>query len=170
MIVRWIGAAMIVMGCGGVGFSMAAQYGKELKMMRQLEDMLTFMTCELEYKMTPLPQLLKNGAASMNGSLKGVILAFAEELEENTWVNAPACLAKVLKGATALPGRVNNVLREMSACLGVFDLPGQISTLQALKDRCHREVSFMEENRAQQTRSYQTLGLCAGAALAVLFV
>lgn len=170
MNLRWIGAALIFLGCGGVGFSMAVQYRKEMKMLRNLEDLLSFMICELEYRMTSLPELLRNGCAYVNGELKGVLQSFSEELDTHCDARADLCLAKAMKKAPNLPGRVQTILEELVSGLGKFDLSGQIRTLESIRTRCNRELTQMEADRVQQTRSYQTLGLCAGAALAVLFI
>jgi stage III sporulation protein AB len=57
MTVRWIGAILIVAGCGGVGFGMALHYKREESTLRQLLKILEMFCCELEYRMTPLPEL-----------------------------------------------------------------------------------------------------------------
>ena len=50
-------------------------------------------------------------------------------------------------------------------------------SVQAIHDHCHidfncedAELEQMAEGRDTRLRSYQTLGLCAGAALAILLV
>ena len=52
---KWIGALMVVAGCGGVGFTMAAAYIREEWALRSLIGALDYMTCELQYRLTPLP-------------------------------------------------------------------------------------------------------------------
>ena len=54
--------------------------------------------------------------------------------------------------------------------MGQFDLSGQLKGFEAVNKDCLRELTDLENNRTQRTRSYQTLGLCAGAALAILFL
>ena len=51
-----------------------------------------------------------------------------------------------------------------------FDLAGQLKGIAATRSACRREVGALLENRDLRLRSYKTLGLCAGAALAVLLI
>ena len=54
--------------------------------------------------------------------------------------------------------------------MGRFDVKGQIQGLEAVRSYCRGELENMAVNREARLRSYQTLGLCTGAALAILFV
>ena len=57
MILKWIGVALVVAGCGSVGFKISANHRKEEKALRQLIGILDYMECELQYRLTPLPEL-----------------------------------------------------------------------------------------------------------------
>ena len=61
-------------------------------------------------------------------------------------------------------------LRLLGQTLGRFDLPGQLKGIKAVQESCRRELARLERNRDARLRSYQTLGLCAGAALVILLV
>ena len=52
---RWIGAVLVIAGCGGFGFSIAAGYKREESTLRQLIQALNTMEWELSYRLTPLP-------------------------------------------------------------------------------------------------------------------
>ena len=54
--------------------------------------------------------------------------------------------------------------------LGRFDLDGQLKGLDAVRQECRRHLEELNNNREVRLRSYQTLGLCAGAAIAILFI
>ena len=56
------------------------------------------------------------------------------------------------------------------AYLGRFDLPGQKQGLEEVREACRMELEALGKNRETRLRSYGTLGLCAGAALAILFL
>ena len=43
MMMKWIGAAMIVVGCGGVGFSMAIRHRVKERSLQELIASLDFM-------------------------------------------------------------------------------------------------------------------------------
>jgi hypothetical protein len=54
--------------------------------------------------------------------------------------------------------------------LGIFDLPGQLKGLEEAQQVCQRALEQLEKGQAARLRSYQTLALCAGAALTILFL
>ena len=62
MSIKLIGAALIIAGCDGVGFSMAAAHRREESALRQLIGALDYMGCELQYHLTPLPELCRSAA------------------------------------------------------------------------------------------------------------
>jgi hypothetical protein len=62
------------------------------------------------------------------------------------------------------------VLRELGQSLGRFDLNGQLLGIAAVRNTCRSKLQQFEKNKEVRLRSYQTLGLCAGAALAILFI
>ena len=60
--------------------------------------------------------------------------------------------------------------QQLGKSLGRFDLNGQLQGIEQVRAHCRRELSSLENGRDQRIRGYQTLGVCAGAALAILFV
>ena len=47
MTIRIVGAALLILGCGSVGFQMAAAHMREERILRQLLRLLDYMECEL---------------------------------------------------------------------------------------------------------------------------
>lgn len=165
---KWIGAMLIISGCGAVGFAMANTYRRDEKELRQLIAALDYMACELQYRLTPLPQLCRSAAKDARGCVGHVLGRLAEELEAQTQPDVDGCVRAVLD--EALPGRVREAFEMFGASLGRFDLEGQLKGLEAVRSHCRREVDVLASGRDERLRSYQTLGLCTGAALAILFI
>lgn len=170
MSLKWIGAVFIIAGCGGFGFLMAWNISREVAALRRLIGILDYMSCELEYRMTPLPEVLRKATASQSGSVNGALMTLAKELESQIAPDVSSCMKVALKKTPELPKCTRGMLEELGISLGAFDLSGQLKGLESVRQNCCFALSEMEKNRTQRTRSYQTLGLCAGAALAVLFI
>lgn len=170
MTLKWIGAALVVIGCGGFGFRMAHRYKMELRDLRELDEAIRWMICELEYRQSPLPQLIRGAALRCVGPLKGLFTQLSTELEAQISPNAVGCMEAALIKCALEEGLLVSNLRKLGRTLGEFHLQGQISSLQAVLLDCERDITQLEQNRPQRIRSYQTLGFCAGAALAILFV
>lgn len=167
---KWIGAVLVIAGCGGFGFSMAAAHRREVQLLRQLHRGLIYMQSELKYRLTPLPELCRQTGREMGGVLRQIFLELAKELDSRTLPDPGDCMASAMKRSReSLPGSLRKLLTRLGRSLGRFDLNGQLRGLEALAAACEEELSLLNKNKDIRLRNYQTLGLCAGAALAILF-
>lgn len=170
MILKWIGALLVIAGCGGVGFTMAASYKREERCLRALLRALDYMTCELQFRLTPLPELCREAGKECAGPAGQALAALSSELESQISPDADSCMYAALSKMENLPASTTEALRLLGKSLGRFDLDGQLQGIEQVRAHCRRELSGLENGRDQRIRGYQTLGVCAGAALAILFV
>ena len=168
MYIKVTGAVLILTGCGGYGLLLAHNHRKEVSALHQLADVLQHMICELEYRLTPLPELCSFGAVHTKGALRNFFLALSEKMDEQATADVAQCVEMALKETAGLPGYVTSQLRQLGQTLGHFDLQGQVTGLNQCRDACLAQLEAMEHQQAQRLRSYQTLGFCAGAALAII--
>lgn len=167
---KWIGAVLVIVGCSGFGFSMAASHRREERILRQILHVLQYMECELQYRLTSLPELCSGAGMETRGILRDVFMNLAAELDRQISPDVSSCMSAVLKNCREIPGRTRSILFALGRSLGRFDLPGQLRGLEAVRSACQLELNELEKNRDVRLRSYQTLGLCAGAALVILFL
>ena len=170
MNIKWIGAILIIAGSGGFGFMMAWHYKRELASLQQLARALEYMESDLEYRLTTLSELSKMTAQTVTGSLQSLFLNFSKELDSQLAPNAEYCMTVALNNTPDMPRKTAEHLKVLGQSLGVFDLQGQLRGLKSVHGNCMSELELMEQQRPQRIRSYETLGLCAGAALAILFI
>ena len=170
MAYRWIGAIMIITGCSGCGFSIAAGKRKEEKLLLQLMQILQSMESELRYRLTPLPDLCRMAAGEGNGTLRVVFLNLYRELSWQKLPDAGSCMAAAIQRTGDVPGRIRRLLVQLGLTLGRFDLEGQLQGIQSVRKRCEESLESLRKNREERLRSYQTLGICAGAALAIILI
>lgn len=166
---KWIGAMLVVTGCGAVGFSMAWTQRKEERLLRDLKSSLDFMACELQYRLTPLPELCRLAGEQHKNEIGQTFLRLSLELESRNGPEVSECLQRSLT-VVELPKRLTDGFQLLGQNMGRFDLQGQLKGMEMVRNYCDRELGEMGRNREERLRSYQTLGLCAGAALAILFV
>lgn len=167
---KWIGAILVITGCSLMGFSMAASFRREERMLRQLVAALDFMACELQYRLTPLPELCTAAGAEKTGCIGKILTNLALELESQLSPDVASCMSAAMVGVNDIPKRVQEAFCIMGISLGRFDMEGQLKGLESVRSYCRRELEAMTAGRENRLRSYQTLGVCAGAALAILFV
>lgn len=165
-----IGSVLIVLGCGSFGFSLTAGIKQEEHSLRQLIGALDYMQCELQYRMTPLPDLCQQAGESYRSRIGTFFHRLAIELESHMSADVSGCVHNVLSEVPDMPKRTAKAMQMLGMSLGRFDVEGQIRGLEAVRTFCRSELETLAVNRESRMRSYQTLGICAGAALAILFV
>ncbi len=170
MMLKWIGAVLIILGSGGFGFSLAAAHRREERNLQQMIRGLDFMQCELQYNLTPLPALCRQTAGQVSGALQKLFLNLANELEDQISPDAEHCMMAALYKTQDIPGKCREAARSLGKTMGRFDLEGQLNGLDAVRSLCRNWLDQLTDGREVRLRNYQTLGLCAGAALVILFI
>lgn len=167
---KWIGAVFVISGCAGFGFSLAAEHRRREGWLLQLIRALERMECELQYMLTPLPELCRSAAEASSGAIRGVFLACAAELEERTMPDAASCMQAAVSKAGFSYQPIRYLLVQLGQSLGRFDLQGQLRGLEAVRRQCEMEQERLAHGQNERLRCYKTLGICAGLALAILFI
>ncbi len=170
MILKLIGAMIVILGCGGYGFAIAFGHRRETDSLNQLLSALDFMHCELQYRLTPLPDLCRITAKKIKGPVKSFFEHLSHELEMQISPNVQLCIDAALVQTKTIPPLTAESLHDLSKSLGLFDLNGQLHGLLVTRDLTEIKLKKHSENQDIRIRSYQTLGICAGAAIAILFI
>lgn len=170
MTLKIIGALMIITACGGYGFLAAFSHRREERVLRQFIYCLDFMECELQYRLTPLPELCRQTAREASGPVKSLFSDLAMEMEDQISPDVMQCVSASLAKVPDMPGLTRKGVMLLGRTLGRFNIDGQLSGLEGTRAECSRMLEQLTHNQTQRLRSYQTLGLCAGAALAILLI
>ncbi len=125
---------------------------------------------ELQYRLTPLPELVRTCCKQLNSPLKSVLQSFADSLEEQIYPQASDCMNAAIFQEDWLPIRVRHILRQMGQSMGRFALEGQLEGLKALDAQIETELKMLRDNQIGRIKSYQVLSLSAGTALAILLL
>ena len=169
MIQKWIGVGCVFFACAGTGFQAAYALRREQQLLSQTKRLLEKMECELSSRATNLPQLCL-AASDCGKTLEEIYKALAATLQAQVLPDAASCMESVLENYPHLPVSVLRLHSMLGQTLGRFDLAGQLEEIGAVKAVCSQELCKHREHAESKIRSYQTLGLCAGAALAILLI
>lgn len=167
---KMIGIVLVISACGGVGFAIAAVHRREESSLRQLVSILDFMECELQYRLTPLPELCRLCSKEFPQMPGKVFAELATEMEQQISPDVTYCMASVLNRMKDIPPITRKEFALLGRTVGKFDLMGQLKGLEGVRQDCQLNLERLANNRDNRLRSYQTLGLCAGAALAILLI
>lgn len=170
MTVKLIGALCILAGCAGVGFQISANFVKEEKSIRQLISLLDYMSSELQYRLTALPDLCRQASLEAKGPLSRLFLQLSNEMSDQVAPDVSRCMAAALAKVNDIPPITCQLLQILGSSLGRFDMSGQLRGIDCVRAECKRRLDSLTENKDVRLRSYKTLGLCAGAAIVILFI
>lgn len=170
MPIKWLGSILIVAACGGFGFLLSIQYRNEIAVLQQLESAVRYMRCELTCRVDSLSQICSRVSGQVTGIVGEVLCNMAAELDKQICPDAAECMHAVLSTTAGLPERVKGCFCQLGTSLGRYDLESQIGELEAVQERCNILIAEMRKQKEQRTHAYQTLGLCAGAAVAILLI
>lgn len=170
MMLRLFGAALIVASCSGFGFYIAARYKKEVFCLRKLSAIIQFIEWELEYRLTPLPQVCSSIADKTRFYFSAVFRDLGNALSFQISPDVAMCMHNILLSQNDIPRLSRHYLEILGETLGEYDVDGQLKSLAQLRQSINNHLDEMKEGQKERLRCYQTLGVCAGAALAILFV
>lgn len=170
MIYKWVGACLIVSCCAGCGLSVSNQQKAEMKMLSELRRFLDNILCELPYKLTPLPDLIRSASSDVSGKLKRLLEAFAGQLDRQCLPDVSCCMTTVLNGIEVDSVRISRLLVLLGNSLGRFDLAGQLRELTGIQEQCKAVLCEMQAEHDLRFRSYRVLAISAGIALTILLI
>lgn len=170
MLLRIVGASCILIVCGGFGFHLAANQLYEERTLRELIRILDYMENELVYRMLPLPVLCRAAAEETRGILGRMLSVLAVEMENQISPNVDRCMDAAILKTSNLPPYTKTALIQLGKLWGRFDLQGQIKGMDSVRRNCKKKLKSLEQGKENRIRGYKTLGLCAGAALVILFI
>ena len=166
---KWIGAILIISASGGFGFSLVRGHRREEAALRSLLIALDYMSSELHFHAPALSQLCRGAGKLCGRGVGQVFLKLADRLEDNQTPDAASCMDAVLEDCQ-LPAVTLENMRLLGASLGRFDLEGQLKGLEVVRGAAKTGLDKLLAEREQNMRNFQTLSLCAGAALVILLV
>lgn len=170
MIIRWIGACCIVAGSGCIGIFHTMEHYRTVKFVRKIIIAAEYMERELRYRQLPIPELLLNTADYCGGVIKPLFTQFSKRISSQLDTDLSTAMNAVLFSFKSLPDVFSDLCRELSKSIGQFDIDGQLECLESLRTVCKAKLDALTDEQATKMRSFQTLALCTGAAVAILLI
>ena len=167
---RLLGAALLVAGCGGLGFSAAGGLARRVRVLRALVGALEGLERELSFRLPPTPELLERAAESpppvgeLFARCRAKLDGLGERPLSQLWREA------VAETPLELEEPERRALEELGDVLGRYDGEGQRAALARTRAELSRALGLAREKQEKQGRMYQVLGLTAGAFLAILLL
>lgn len=169
--IQLMGGLLLFCGSTAIGLGAAGALRKRTQALSSFLGGLTIMEAELQFHLTPMPDLLEKLAREAGGAA-GAFFALCRKglghLEDTPlsliWQEALQSRAGMLTEGD------REVLEQLGAILGRYDLEGQLSAIGAAKQRleeCRRQA---ETRQTTLGRMYSVLGMTAGIMSVLLLI
>ena len=167
---KWIGALLVFVSCAALGFIKAFCYRTEERYLSDWIRILDHIHCELEYRLSPLPQICQSASEMTFGCLKVLLQRLSSSLNAQVSADAGQCLRMAIAQADEIPISLQKQLMVLSESIGCYDLDGQLLQIAAARKECADALQQIRTQGKERIRNCQTLGICAGAGLAILLL
>ena len=169
---KFLGVACIVLGAGAVGFGCAGRLRRQAQQLADLQTALCFMKSEVLCRLTPLPELLQRAGDEADGTVGRLFYKLSERMRSDPHAAPQTLFTQVTKELplSELPAQAQRALLGLFMALGQFDAEGQSRSIDLACARLREQAEILEKSRIAQSRSFRTVGICAGFAIAVILL
>lgn len=166
------GVLIIVISAGSVGFRIAASLRRRCSLLRQLLRALQVLKNEISFCQTPLPQAFALMAVSVQDAPERVFSSVARQMDQRRWLTPQTAMEQALAAELELnrDEAVCGLLKKLAAGLGKYDRDSQLQTLESVGRELSELLQAAQQESSVRSRTYETLGICAGLAVAILFI
>lgn len=169
MMIRLIGAGMTLLAGGGYAMVIGTEHRKKEGYYEQLLLILEHFSWQLQTNMAPLPVCCTSAAVCGRGKIAELFVHLSQQLESGGADSAAVCMAGCI-AEFDLPSQLTQRLEQLGDTLGRYDLTSQIAGIQTVMELCKRDLQALMAERIKSVKSCQALGMCTGAAVAILLL
>lgn len=165
--IKTMGILLIFLGAVGTGGSMALSVYRANTLLRQLLAAMELLHNELSFRQTPLPEAMEYLARTNQGAVAAFFSRLARDLRQRQERSVEVIMRKNLMQSGFTP-QARRILQQLGNGLGQYDLEGQLRAVELAEKRLQERLEQSNAEQSGRIRSYCTLGVCAGMAIAIL--
>ena len=167
--IRFVGAAMIILGAGSFGIAKTAQFYRQQRQLRSFLNALEILKCEMDYTLYPLPKLCRITAERSDRVCAEFLRKYADSLDRGS-CRSTAAREAFFSVNCVLPQDASMAVLELFSALGRYDVDGEANLLKLTQHRLKAALERGETEKRPMVKGYTILGVCTGAAVAILLV
>lgn len=165
---KLIGIVFIVCSMAYMGIHLSNGFRVRRKLLQQFMKCLPIIRNEIAFCGTPIPKIFRLLADHMDGELQDIFRQVSVCMDAaKTMTPAEAMEQTVMtRKYTCLVPR----MLELADKLGNYDVEAQIVGIDQVKSQTEVQMAELDQEQAQKGKVYESLGICAGLALAILLI
>ena len=169
MMIRMLGAALTLLSGMIFAVNVTKEHREKEDCFEELLMILEHFVWELQTNQPPLAICCQIASQCGMGQRGKLFSALAQYLAPGGEASPSECMERALQ-EHPIPSAVRERLTQLADTLGRYDLCAQISGIQAVQELCRRDQQALALERSKTVKSCQALGICTGAAVAILLL
>jgi stage III sporulation protein AB len=173
MLLKLIGASLILFAGTLIGFLQAARFADRPKQIRQLASALQRLETEIVFGRTPLPDALAHTAANAGQPVGSLFRAVADELSATDGRSFQECWDAAMRRVwptTSMRAPELTVTLRLGSILGMSDKEDQLKHLRLAAVQLKAEEDAARDDQAKYEKMSRSLGLLLAALVVILMV
>ena len=168
--IRALGFVLILSGASCVGIRQAACIRRACRLYEDLRIALVWLKNEIQSALTPLEQAFDQVSGLIADPLSSLFAALAQKIRDDPGCSTVGLAARYFASRPEMPPELLDVVYDLLRMLGRQDTAAQVNALELALSRTELLRKRLEQDKTERCRSYRTLGICAGLALAVILI
>ena len=169
--IRFFGAALLILGCGGLGLSAVNRLDSRVRDLRGLSTGLEILQRELGWRLSPLPEALEAAAGGTQDRAARFFACCAQGSRQLAGVPFRTFWSRGLEQCPLRLSREDRALLEqLGPVLGRYDGDSQRQAVENVLAGLSRQQAQAEDDRRRLGRVYGVLGLTAGLFLTLVLI
>ncbi len=169
--IRMMGAALLLGGSAALGFAAVRRLERRTRDLRELIAGLEVMERELEWRLTPLPELLRRAAEQAGDGVSAFFLMCAQGAERlNGRTFSEVWRQELTSAQLSVNEADRGLLEQLGGVLGRYDGDSQRQALAAAVERLEEQRTEAMGRRARLGKVYGVLSVTAGIFLVILLI
>lgn len=171
VIIRLMGAALVVAACSGMGTFFAGQWCERLRNMEYLRKMVFLLKGEIVYAHSPLTEGFERTGEKGGGEMGRLFTRVAERMNRQQgepfytiWQEEIDRIPK----SCCLQNEDRQSLKGLGEHLGYLDLEMQERTILLYLEQMDQTIGYLREHKQERRRLYTSLGIMGGIFLTIL--
>lgn len=167
--IRWCGFMALVAGAVLMGIGLSGNIRKTATLYRKVLLDLHELQRELEFHLTPAPELFRSITGDPRCVLSAVYTDIAEHMDTHPGDGASGAVEYAL-ARHPLPKAVAELLREVLRGFGQQDAELQSRALSRVAAMAEQRLRGLEQEKKAKCRDCRVFCCCAGLAIAILLI
>lgn len=173
MMLKIVGAILIVTSCGMGGIVYSNRYINRLDNLKSLSICIEMLRSEITYGHIPLPQASRSIAEKVRGPVADIFYDFSDELISRKGYTAHQAFKRAVDknaGRLCINQEEMGLFRTLGNMMGTSDTANQEKSLNLLSKQLEVLIERAMSEKDKNVKIYRNLGLLGGIGLAILLI